>query len=234
MDDTNERLRIKEWAMEDRPREKMLLKGVSSLSDAELIAILIGSGNTNETAVQLSQRILNSVSNNLNALGKVSIKELMEYKGIGEAKAITIVAAMELGRRRSITEPIKRESIRSSQDAFKAFYALLCDLPHEELWVALTNQAGKIIEKVKISQGGIGETSADLRFIMKAAINTTCSGIILCHNHPSGNLQPSPQDDKLTSRLSKAAQLMNIQLLDHIIISDKYYYSYADEGRLQD
>lgn len=232
MNDTNERLRIKEWAAEDRPREKMLLKGVSSLSDAELIAILIGSGNTNETAVQLSGRILNSVSNNLNALGKVPLKKLMEYKGIGEAKAITIVAALELGRRRGLTEPIKRESIRSSEDAFQAFYALLCDLPHEELWVALTNRAGKIIEKVKISQGGIGETSADLRFILKAAINTTCSGIILCHNHPSGNLQPSPQDDSLTSRLKNAAELMNIQLLDHIIICDKYYYSYADEGRI--
>jgi DNA repair protein RadC len=232
MDDANERLRIKEWAIEDRPREKMLLKGVSSLSDAELIAILIGSGNVNETAVQLSQRILNSVSNNLNALGKVPIKNLMEYKGIGEAKAITIAAALELGRRRSVSEPAKRESIRSSQDAFQAFYALLCDLPHEELWAAMTNPAGKIIDKVKISQGGIGETSADLRFIMKAAINTTCHGIILCHNHPSGNLQPSPQDDLLTSRLAKAATLMNIQLLDHIIICDKHYYSYADEGRL--
>jgi len=232
MDDTNERLRIKEWAEEDRPREKMLQKGVSSLSDAELIAILIGSGNNNETAVQLSQRILNDVSNNLNSLGKRSVKDLMTYHGIGEAKAITIVAAMELGRRKSVAVPEKRKVIRSSNDAFLIFYPLLCDLPHEELWIALTNHAGKVIEKVKISQGGIGETSADLRFIMKAAINTTCHGIILCHNHPSGNLQPSPQDDMLTSRLGKAAQLMSIQLLDHIIISDKYYYSYADEGRL--
>lgn len=232
MDDTNGRLRIKEWAEEDRPREKMLQKGVSSLSDAELIAILIGSGNTNETAVQLSQRILNDVSNNLNSLGKRTVKDLMTYHGIGEAKAITIVAAMELGRRKSVATPEKRQAIRSSHDAFQIFYPTLCDLPHEELWVALTNHAGKVIEKVKISQGGIGETSADLRFIMKAAINTTCHGIILCHNHPSGNLQPSPQDDILTSRLGKAAELMNIQLLDHIILSDKYYYSYADEGRL--
>lgn len=232
MGDTNERLRIKEWAEEDRPREKMLLKGVSSLSDAELIAILIGSGNSDETAVQLSQRILNSVSNNLNTLGKLSVKGLMAYKGIGEAKAITIAAAMELGRRKAAAKPTKREAIRSSNDAFLIFYPILCDLPHEELWIALTNHAAKVIEKVKISQGGVGETSADLRFIMKAAINTTCHGIILCHNHPSGNLQPSPQDDMLTSRLEKAAQLMNIQLLDHIIISDKYYYSYADEGRL--
>ena len=233
MDNTNGRLRIKEWAEEDRPREKMLLKGVSSLSDAELIAILIGSGNSDETSVQLSQRILNNASNNLNTLGKLSIKELMVYKGIGKAKAVTVAAAMELGRRKSVAEPVKRDAIRSSNDAFQIFYPMLCDIPHEELWVALISRAGKVIEKVKISQGGIGETSADLRFIMKAAINSTCHGVILCHNHPSGNTQPSPQDDTLTSRLGKATQLMNIQLLDHIIISDKYYYSYADEGRLE-
>ena len=233
MDSINERLSIKEWAEEDRPREKLLLKGVSSLSDAELIAILIGSGNNDETAVQLSQRILNSASNNLNTLGKISLKELMGYKGIGKAKSVTIVAAMELGRRKSVTEPVKRDTVRSSNDAFQIFYPFLCDIPHEELWVALTNHAGKVIEKVKISQGGIGETSADLRFIMKAAISTTCHGIILCHNHPSGNLQPSQNDDMLTSRLGKAAKLMNIKLLDHIIICDKFYYSYADEGRIE-
>ena len=232
MNNTNGRLRLNEWAEEDRPREKMLLKGASSLSDAELIAILIGSGNNEETAVQLSQRILNNASNNLNTLGKFSIKELMEYKGIGDAKAITIVAAMELGRRKSVAEPEKRKLIRSSNDAFQIFYPILCDIPHEELWVALTNQAGKVTEKHKVSQGGMGETSADLRVIMKAAIIATCHGIILCHNHPSGNLQPSQNDDTLTSRLGKAAQLMNMQLLDHIIICDKYYYSYADEGRL--
>ncbi len=232
MEDTNGRLRIKELAKEDRPREKMLLKGASSLSDAELIAILIGSGNKDETAIQLAQKILNSASNNLSTLSKLPVKEFMVYKGIGEVKAITIAAALELGRRKGLSEPAKRKSIRSSNDAFQLFYPILCDLSHEELWIALTNHAGKIIEKVKISQGGIGETSADLRFIMKAAINTTCHGIILCHNHPSGNIQPSAQDDMLTSRLKKAAQLMNIQLLDHIIISDKYYYSYADEGKL--
>jgi DNA repair protein RadC len=232
MEEGNRRLSIKKLAEEDRPREKMLLKGVSALSDAELIALLIRAGNMDETAIQLSQRILNSVSNNLNALGKLSVKELIEYKGIGNAKAITIAAAMELGRRREATEPVKRESIRSSNDAFRLFYPFLCDIAHEELWIALTNRAGKVLEKIKISQGGSGETSADLRFIMKAAIYSTCHGIILCHNHPSGNTQPSPQDDILTERLGKAAQLMSMQLLDHIIISDKYYYSYADEGRL--
>jgi DNA repair protein RadC len=232
MDDVNRRLRIKELAEEDRPREKMLLKGVSALSDAELVAILIHAGNHEETAVQLSQRILNSIANSLNALGKLSVKELMNYKGIGKAKAVTIAAALELGRRRGAAEPVKRETVQCSRDAFRIFFPVLCDIPHEELWIALTNRAGKVIEKIKISQGGPGETSADLRFIMKAAIHTTCHGIILCHNHPSGNLQPSPQDDLLTSGLANAARLMNIQLLDHIIISDKQYYSYADEGKL--
>ncbi|MDR1525804.1 MAG: DNA repair protein RadC [Tannerella sp.] len=232
MDSAQGRLSIKELAAEDRPREKMLIHGVSSLSDAELIAILIGSGNNEETAVQLSQRILNKVSNSLNNLGKLSVKELMNYKGIGQAKAIAIAAAMELGRRKGAAEPVKRESIRTSNDAFLLFYPLLCDILHEELWVAYTNSAAKVIEKTKISQGGLGETSADLRFIMKAAINTTCHGIILCHNHPSGNLFPSQHDDSLTSRVNEVAKLMGMQLLDHIIISDKHYYSYADEGRL--
>jgi DNA repair protein RadC len=227
-----ERLRIKEWAVEDRPREKMLLKGVSSLSDAELIAILIGSGNSKETAVQLSQRILNGASNNLNALGKLTVKELTKYKGIGEAKAITIAAAMELGRRKSISDPPERKTVKCSKDAFDCFYPLLCDLPHEELWVALTSSASKVIEKIKVSQGGLNETASDLRFVMKAAINATCHGIILCHNHPSGNLQPSAQDDMLTGKLQEAAKLLNIKLLDHIIISDKTYYSYADERRI--
>jgi len=232
MDDPARRLRIKELAKEDRPREKALQKGVALLSDAELIAILLHSGNTDETAVQLAQQILKRVSNNLNTLGKLSVKELMVHKGVGEAKAVTIAAAMELGRRKSIAEPEKRDSIRSSHDAFLLFYPLLCDLLYEELWIALTNNASKVIEKVRISKGGIGETTADLRFIMKEAINTVCHGIVLCHNHPSGNLQPSPQDDMLTARVGQVAQLMNIKLLDHIIISDKNYYSYADEGRM--
>jgi len=156
----------------------------------------------------------------------------MSYKGIGEAKAITIAAAMELGRRKGVAEPLKRDTVQSSNDAFRIFYPVLCDISHEELWVALTNRASNVIEKVKISQGGVGETAIDLPFILKAAINTTCYGIILCHNHPSGNIQPSPQDDTLTARLREAAQLLNIKLLDHIIISDKRYYSYADEGRI--
>ena len=230
--DPAERLRIKDWALEDRPREKLMLKGVTSLSDAELLAILISSGTKKETAVQISQRILSSASNNLSELGKRSVKELMEFKGIGKAKAVTIIAAMELARRKSVSQPLKRELIRSSRDAYRIFYPVLCDLKHEELWIALTNRAGKVIEKVKISQGGTGETAADMRHILKPAVHTLCSGIILCHNHPSGNIQPSPEDDWLTSNLAKAAKLMNVKLLDHIILYDETYYSYADEGKI--
>lgn len=227
------RLRIKDWAVEDRPREKLQLRGVTSLTDAELLAILIGSGNSEETAVHLAQRILSMASNNLNALGKVDIKDLTAFKGIGEAKAITIAASLELGRRRGISDPVTRETVLSSRQAFELFHPLVCDLPYEELWIALTNRAGKVIEKVKISQGGTSETTADLRLILKPAINSLCSGILLCHNHPSGNIQPSSQDDSLTFRLEKAASYMSIKLMDHIIVCDNTYYSYADEGRLK-
>lgn len=226
-------MKIKEWAEEDRPREKMLLKGVASLSDAELLAILIGSGNSKETAVQLSQRILNAADNNLNVLSKFTVNDLIAgFKGIGEAKAITICAALELGKRRNLADPILRSAIQNSHDAYLLFHPLLCDLPHEELWVALTNRATKVISKVRISQGGTGETTADLRIILKAAINALATGIILCHNHPSGNTRPSAQDDTLTKQLEKAARLLEIKLLDHIILSDGAYFSYADEGRL--
>jgi DNA repair protein RadC len=230
---TEGRLRIKEWAVEDRPREKMLLKGVASLSDAELLAIiLISSGNTEETVVQLAQRILNSVANNLNALGKLSIKDLMAFKGIGEAKAISIVAAMELGRRKRETAAPERKEIRSSRDIRNLFYPLLCDLPYEELWAAFTNRAGKVIETLKVGQGGTGMVHIDIQLILKSAVVTLCAGIVLCHNHPSGSINPSQADDDLTFRLAKAAGLLNIRLLDHIILSDNTYYSYADEDRL--
>ena len=226
-------MKIKEWAEEDRPREKMLLKGIASLSDAELLAILIGSGNNSETAVQLSQRILSSVDNNLNALGKLSIKELTtKFKGIGTVKAILINAALELGKRRNAHNPIQRPYIRTSKEVYELLHPILCDLPHEELWIVLTNRSSKVIEKLKISQGGTSETSADLRSILKAAINALAAGIIVCHNHPSGNIRPSHQDDLLTQRLKSAAQLIEINLLDHIVLCDGNYYSYADEGRL--
>lgn len=231
--DHSAKLSIKDWAEADRPREKMLSKGVAVLTDAELLAILIGSGNASESAVQLSQRILHSMDNNLNKLGKLSIKELISnYKGIGEAKAITIKAAMELGKRWHAAQPQQLALIRTSLDAFQLFHPILCDLPHEELWIALTNQAGRVIEKQRISQGGISGTVADLRLILREAIQAMASGIFLFHNHPSGNLQPSAQDDSLTQRLQQSAKLMEIRLLDHIIISNHSYYSYADEGRM--
>lgn len=227
------KLSIKNWAEEDRPREKMLQKGISSLSDAELIAILIGSGNSTESAVQLSQRILYSVENSLNALGKLSVRDLTTgFKGIGEAKAVSICAALELGKRRGTSDPPQRDRIRCSRDSFLLFQALLCDLPYEELWIALTNRTNLVIKKIKISQGGVGNAAADLRLILKEAINALASGIILCHNHPSGSIRPSANDDQLTEQLRKAAKLVDIILLDHIVLADNDYYSYADEGRL--
>ena len=226
-------LPIKKWAEEDRPREKLLQKGVSALSNTELIAILIGSGNQTESAVQLSQKILHKVNNNLHALGKLSVKELTsQFKGVGIVKAITIIAALELGKRRNKSKLLQEDYIRSSFDAFQFIRPLLCDLPHEELWISLMNRSNKVIDKIKISQGGIGETPVDLRLILKAAINSLASGIILYHNHPSGSVSPSTPDDKLTQRLEKAVKLVDIALLDHIIIADNSYYSYADEGKL--
>jgi DNA repair protein RadC len=224
---------IKEWAAEDRPREKMMQQGASALSDAELLAILIGSGSRTESAVQLSRRLLHSVNNSLGALGKLSVKEMIAgFKGIGEAKAVSIAAALELARRRNGSERFRQESIACSRDVYTLFYPLLCDLAHEELWIALTNRAAKVIEKVKISQGGINETTADIRLILKAAIQSLACGVILCHNHPSGSACPSPQDDSLTRRLQAAARLMGMTLSDHLIFAGDTYYSYADEGRL--
>lgn len=227
------KLSIKKWSEEDRPREKMLQKGAGALSDAELIAIIITSGSSKESAVELSQRILHTVENNLHSLGKLSAKEMIKsFKGIGIAKAVSIAAALELGKRRKSSDTLLKKTIRSSREGFEIMYPYLCDLPHEELWIVLTNRAGKVIERIKISQGGTAETSADLRLILKAAITSLAAGILLFHNHPSGNLSPGNHDDLLTMRLYKAAKLMDISLLDHIIIADNKYYSYADEGRL--
>jgi len=226
-------MKIKDWAEEDRPREKMLLKGVSALSDAELLAILLRTGYKDISAVQLAQTILSSVDNNLNTLGKMSIHDIKKgFKGIGQVKAIELLAALELGKRRNSNEVVKRQEIRSSHDVYNLFYPLLSDLCYEELWAIFTNRSARIIRKIKISQGGTNETSADIRIILKAAIEALASGIILCHNHPSGNIRPSVQDDTLTKRLSDSAKMMEIVLTDHIILSDGNYYSYADEGRL--
>ena len=223
-------LRITDWALEDRPREKLLAKGIQSLSDAELIAILIGSGSRNETAVELSKRILADVSNNLNELGKLSVNDLQQYKGIGEAKAISIVSAMELGKRRKISEILEKKQVSSSKDIFELFVSVIGDLPHEEFWIVFLNRSNKIIDKLKISQGGVSGTVIDNRIILKHAIDKLASGMIICHNHPSGNKQPSTNDIEITKKLSEAGKYMEINVLDHIIIANNTYFSFADDG----
>lgn len=232
MGEDRQKLCINEWAEADRPREKMLCKGIDALTNAELLAILIGSGNTEETAVELMQRVLASCDNNLNTLGKRSVEDLCRFKGIGNAKAITIMAASELGKRRKHEEAMERQRITCSTDVYNLFHPLLCDLPTEEFWILLLNQAGKIIDKVRISSGGINETSADVRSILREALLQRATQIILCHNHPSGNTHPSMQDDRLTRQIKQAADVMNIYLSDHVIVCDGTFYSYADEGKL--
>ena len=211
----------------------MLLKGVGALSDAELLGILIGSGNKNETAVELAQRILHSVSNNLNILGKQEIKDLIKnFNGIGEAKAITIAAAMELGKRRKLSEVVVQPQITSSDTVYQIFHPVLADLKHEEVWVLLLNRANKVLKKIQVSKGGVAGTVVDIRMIMKEAIDSLASAMVLCHNHPSGNSNPSGDDDNITRRLKEAGQIMDVRLLDHIIVCDHSYYSYMDRGRM--
>lgn len=223
---------IRSWAEEDRPREKLLGKGRQILSEAELIAILIGSGSRNETAVELSKRILASTGNNLNELGKFSVKDLMQFNGIGEAKAISIIAALELGRRRKETEAVKRDKINASKDVFDIMQPLLIDLPHEEFWLLLLNRANAVIKKELISRGGVAGTVVDTRIIFKEAVQNYASSIIICHNHPSGNLKPSEADKRITKNIKEAGRIMEVPLFDHLIITDSGYYSFADEGLL--
>ena len=223
-------LNIKAWAEEDRPREKLILKGRNTLSDAELIAILIGSGNRNETAVDLSKKILNSIDNDLNQLGKLSVSDLKKFKGIGEAKAISIVAALELGRRRKDTDTNKKIAIKSSSDGYNEIASVLNDLKHEEFWVIYLNRKNEVIKKENISKGGVSGTIADSKIIFKNAIELLASSVILCHNHPSGNLKPSNADIELTKKLKEIGILMETPVLDHIIVGEKKYFSFADEG----
>lgn len=227
-----ERLTITQWAEEDRPREKMMMHGASALSNAELLAILIGSGNAEESAVELMRKVLNDYHNNLNELGKASIDDLCRYKGIGSAKAISILAASELGKRRKEEAIKERVTILSSKDVYDCFYPLMCDLPTEEFWVLMLNQASKIIDKVKISAGGLSATAVDVRCILREALIKRASAIVLCHNHPSGNIRPSKEDDLLTRHVAQASECMDIRLVDHIILTDGAFYSYSDEGRI--
>lgn len=232
MDQGVNKVSIKYWATDDRPREKLLSKGIDSLSDAELIAILIGSGNREQSAVELSKDILKSAENNLNELGRFSVNDLQKFKGIGEAKAISIVSALELGKRRKISEVINRKQIKSSKDVFLIFGQKLGDLPYEEFWLLILNRANKIVDTKNISKGGVSGTVTDIKIILKEAIEKTASGIIVCHNHPSGNIKPSQSDINLTQKLKGACKLVDIPLLDHVIVSFSSYYSFADEGLL--
>lgn len=223
---------IKNWSEDDRPREKLMIKGRSVLSDAELIAILIGSGSREESAVSLSKRILAQAENNLSELGKFSVKDLIKFKGIGEAKAVTIAAALEIGRRRSGGETLLRKHISSSQDAFHILQPIIGELGHEEFWVIFLNNSNKVLRKEQVSKGGLTGTLVDVRMVMKMAIELSAVGMILGHNHPSGSLKPSQADKKLTAKLKTAGQSLDIQVLDHIIVTEKQYFSFADDGLL--
>lgn len=221
---------IKNWSTDDRPREKLLQMGPRALSDSELIAILIGSGTREISAVELARKVLMLNSNNLSELGRLNAPELMKIKGIGEAKAITIIAALELGRRRKDAEPPARPKITSSSEAAAIFLPLLADIPHEEFWVAFLNRSNILIERFQISQGGITGTVTDVRLIMRKALELRAISIIICHNHPSGNMEPSQQDKEITYKIKEAAKFFDIQILDHLVIAGKNYFSFADEG----
>ena len=225
-------LKITDWAVEDRPREKLIQKGTASLSDAELLAILISSGTKEKSAVDLGRELLGIVNNNLNSLGKLTIGDLKKLRGIGTARAVTIAAALELGRRRKMADIPEMPQIRCSKDVADIFHPILADLAHEEFWILFLNRSNKVINRMKLSQGGISGTVTDVRMVMKKAIEYLASGIIVCHNHPSGNLNPSESDSKITHKIKEAGNLMDIQLLDHLIVSDKDYYSFADNGLL--
>ena len=220
---------IKNWSQDDQPREKVRDKGKAILSDAELVAILIGSGSREESAVDLCKRILASVDNNLNALGKLSIKQLMEFKGIGEAKAITITAALELGRRRRLEEGLQLEKINSSRSVYDIMQPVLGELPHEEFWILYLNNSNKIIQKNQLSKGGITGTLVDVRLVLKNALEVGATALILCHNHPSGTLKPSQADKDITQKLKNAAESLDIKVLDHLIVTEKAYFSFADK-----
>ncbi len=221
---------IKNWNEDDRPREKLALKGRSSLSDAELLAIIMGSGNRDESAVELAKRILKSANYNWHELAKYSIEDFCQFKGIGEAKAISIITALEIGRRRNSQDVLERTKITSSHDAAILLQQQIGDLPNEEFWVMFLNQGNRIIKTEQISRGGITQTSVDIRLIFKRTLELTATAIILSHNHPSGNLVPSLSDKTITQKLKDGAALLDIQVLDHIIVSQKDFYSFADEG----
>jgi len=225
-------LRISNWAEEDRPREKLERLGAQALSNAELLAILIGSGSPRESAVDLMKRVLGDCNNNLNTLGKRSIHELTAYNGMGPAKAITILAACELGKRRQLEKAEEREDLGSATAIYNHMHPIMQDLDVEEAWVLLMNRNFKLIKRLRISHGGLSETAVDVRIINKEALLNNATIIALCHNHPSNNPRPSTDDDRLTQKLKAAADIMRIHMADHVIITDGRYYSYREEGRM--
>ncbi len=221
---------IKNWSEDDRPREKLLLKGKGALSNSELIAILIGSGNREESAVALAKRILTTIEDDLNQLAKMSVADLKKFKGIGEAKAISIVTALELGRRQRLQESLELPKITCSRDIFNVMHPIIGELSHEEFWIVFLNNANKVIGKQQLSKGGITATVVDVRLLFKRVLEVGATSIIIAHNHPSGTLKPSLQDHKITEKLKNAGKLLDIKVLDHLIITAKDYYSFADEG----
>jgi len=232
MSKTTTSFSIKDWSQDDQPREKLRDKGKGTLSDAELVAILIGSGNREESAVDLCKRILASVDNNLNALGKQSLKQLQSFKGIGEAKAITIAAALELGRRRKFEEKSNLLKIGSSRDVYDIMQPIIGELPHEEFWVLHLNNSNFVVQKQLLSKGGITGTLVDVRLVFKQALEIGAVSLIVCHNHPSGTLKPSSADKAITQKLKQASMALDIKVLDHLIITEDNYYSFADDGEL--
>lgn len=226
-----DKLNINQWAEEDRPREKLAAQGAEALSNAELLAILIGSGSTDESAVELMKRILNSCNNSLNTLGKMSIRELMTFKGIGEAKAIAILAACELGKRRQREQPEQRPELSTATRMYNYLHPRMQDLDVEEAWVLLMNQDFKLIKSLRLSHGGITETAVDVRLIIKEAVLCNATILALAHNHPSGSIRPSREDDRLTQSVKQACDVMRIHFADHIIVADGCYYSYHEQGK---
>lgn len=226
------RLKITEWAEDDRPREKLMKNGSSALSDAELLAILIGSGNAEESAVELCRRILHNEHDNLNELARLSVNELCKYKGIGEAKAISIVAALELGKRRKSADFIEKKQVKNSGDVFEIFQPFLVDLRHEEFWIGLLNNANRVLSVNKLTQGGMKQTVVDIPMLLKLALEKSASALVVAHNHPSGQLFPSNEDINITNRIKEGCKAIGINFLDHIIIAAGKYYSFADEGKI--
>jgi DNA repair protein RadC len=230
MEPYTNKISIRQWAEDDRPREKLMLKGRNSLSDAELLAILLATGNREDSAVGLAKKILHSVDDNLVLLSKLGVAELMKFNGIGAAKAVTVIASLELGRRRNESEVISREKITNSREAFEIFRSAMSDQPYEEFWIILLNKANKVIRKICISEGGVSGTVVDPKKIFKIALDHHACSIILGHNHPSGNLQPSEADHKITKKIREAGNMLDVAVLDHIIVGEGNYYSFADDG----